>query len=142
MAIRTTNLRVLALTSQKGGSGKTMLAAHLAVQAEQSGAGPVAVLDIDPDAALSDWHGLRSAGWPAFVQTSIARMLTDLDQLRADGIKLVIIDTPSQFCADVAACAPYGEQTLLIDKYHMSPYGAAQFGARLVVQPGLPFPPR
>src|SRR3546814_17151606 len=37
---RGTVVRVLALASQKGGSGKTTLSGHLAVQAQLSGAGP------------------------------------------------------------------------------------------------------
>ena len=34
---------VIAFASQKGGSGKTTLAGHVAVQAERMGAGPVAL---------------------------------------------------------------------------------------------------
>jgi chromosome partitioning protein len=41
-------MHVLALCSQKGGSGKTTLAGHLAVQAERVGARPVALIDTDP----------------------------------------------------------------------------------------------
>ena len=41
-------MRVLALASQKGGSGKTTLSGHLAVQAQRAGAGPVVLIDIDP----------------------------------------------------------------------------------------------
>ena len=48
-------MRVLALASQKGGSGKTTLSGHLAVQAQRSGAGPVVLIDIDPQGSLADW---------------------------------------------------------------------------------------
>ncbi len=34
--------------AQKGGSGKTMLAKHLAVEAERAGDGPVFLIDTDP----------------------------------------------------------------------------------------------
>ena len=43
-------MRVLALSSQKGGSGKTTLSGHLAVQAQRAGYGPVCLIDIDPQA--------------------------------------------------------------------------------------------
>ena len=39
-------MRVLAMASQKGGSGKTTLSGHLAVQAQMAGAGPVCLIDI------------------------------------------------------------------------------------------------
>jgi len=39
-------MRIVVLASRKGGSGKTTLAGHLAVQAELSGAGPVALYQI------------------------------------------------------------------------------------------------
>ena len=47
-------MHILALTSQKGGSGKTTLAGHLAVAAEHAGAGPVALIDTDPQGSLTD----------------------------------------------------------------------------------------
>src|SRR3546814_10699516 len=57
---RGTVVRVLALASQKGGSGKTTLSGHLAVQAQLSGAGPVVLIDIDPPGSLADWWNERS----------------------------------------------------------------------------------
>ena len=54
-------MRVLAMASQKGGSGKTTLSGHLAVQAQMSGAGPVCLIDIDPQGSLADWWNEREA---------------------------------------------------------------------------------
>ena len=59
-------MRVLAMASQKGGSGKTTLSGHLAVQAQLSGAGPVCLIDIDPQGSLADWWNEREADMPAF----------------------------------------------------------------------------
>lgn len=63
-------MRVIAIVSRKGGSGKTTLAGHLAVAAEQNGAGPVAIMDTDPQASLTDWWNARENDAPLFVQTS------------------------------------------------------------------------
>ena len=62
-------MRVLAMASQKGGSGKTTLSGHLAVQAQLAGAGPVCLIDIDPQGSLADWWNEREADMPAFAQT-------------------------------------------------------------------------
>jgi chromosome partitioning protein len=50
--------RVITIAQAKGGAGKTTLAAQLAVAWARQGA-KVAVLDIDPQASLSAWVGLR-----------------------------------------------------------------------------------
>lgn len=90
---------VITLYSTKGGCGKTTLAAHLAVEAERQGAGPVAVMDADPQASLARWWNSRKAETPAFIQTTLADMPTHLAALRKAGVRLVLIDTPG---ADVS----------------------------------------
>lgn len=87
-------MRVLAFTSQKGGSGKTTLSGHIAVQAELAGEGPVVLVDTDPQGSLTEWWNEREAPTPAFAQTNVSRLLTDLDELKAQGFKLAVIDTP------------------------------------------------
>jgi chromosome partitioning protein len=87
-------MRVLTFASQKGGSGKTTLAGHIAVQAEAAGAGPVALIDTDPQGSLSDWWSERESETPAFAHTSVSELASDLGELNDMGIKLVVIDTP------------------------------------------------
>jgi len=87
-------MKVLALTSQKGGSGKTTLAGHLAVAAEMSGAGPVAVIDTDPQGSLTDWWNERQASTPSFLSASITTLSHDLERAHDLGLQLVVIDTP------------------------------------------------
>jgi chromosome partitioning protein len=89
-------MRILTLASQKGGTGKTTLAAHLAVEAERSKAGPVAVIDTDPQGSLAAWWNTREAATPLFAAVNIAQLTEHLQRLRQQGIKLVIIDTPPQ----------------------------------------------
>lgn len=88
-------MRVIALASQKGGSGKTTLAGHLAVQAHLAGAGPVVLLDIDNLGTLADWWDARPEEDIAFVESHMGRLATDLAALREDGFRLALIDTPA-----------------------------------------------
>jgi chromosome partitioning protein len=87
-------MKVLAITSRKGGSGKTTLAGHIAVQAELAGAGPVAVVDTDPQGSLADWWNARAADTPVFARTSLMGLAEDIEDMRGFGIKLLVIDTP------------------------------------------------
>src|SRR5438045_8617144 len=87
-------MRVLAMASQKGGSGKTTLSGHLAVQAQLSGAGPICLIDIDPQGRLADWWTERAADTPASPQTTAARLPSDPEVLRQQGLRLAVIDPP------------------------------------------------
>ena len=87
-------MRTLVLASQKGGVGKTTIAGHLAVMAESAGAGPVALIDTDPQGSLSSWWNERKAETPVFASVDIVQLADHLQQLKKAGIKLAIIDTP------------------------------------------------
>lgn len=87
-------MRVLTFASQKGGSGKTTLAGHVAVQAERDGAGPVAMIDTDPQGSLSEWWNARQADTPLFAQTFLSRLKDDLRKMADLGVELLIFDTP------------------------------------------------
>ncbi len=101
-------MRVLVFASQKGGSGKTTLSGHVAVEAERSGAGPVALIDTDPQGSLAKWWNVREAEAPAFVQCTFPNLLHDIERARSNGIRLVVIDTPpavTRAIAEVVAMA-------------------------------------
>jgi len=84
----------IALASQKGGAGKTTLAGHLAVEAELSHAGPVALVDADPQGSLAEWWNARVADTPVFAHTSLPRLRDDVARMEDLGIRLLVIDTP------------------------------------------------
>jgi chromosome partitioning protein len=95
-------MRVIAIASQKGGSGKTTLAGHLAVQAEMAGAGSVALIDADPQGSLADWWNEREDPTPVFVHTSSQRLEQDIEDVRELGVDLLIIDTPPAITATIS----------------------------------------
>lgn len=95
-------MKVIAVASQKGGSGKTTLAGHLAVQAERAGAGPVALVDTDPQGSLAEWWNVRHAEAPLFVATAVERLGDDIRRMRALGMKLLVIDTPPAITATIS----------------------------------------
>jgi chromosome partitioning protein len=92
---------VLVIASQKGGSSKTSLAAHLAVSAELSGAGPVAMLDTDPQETLTAWWQQREAETPALAPVKLPELAGKLEALRNAGYALAVIDTPPAITASI-----------------------------------------
>jgi chromosome partitioning protein len=94
-------MHVLTFASQKGGSGKTTLAGHVAVQAARAGAGRVCLVDTDPQGSLADWWNAREAPTPEFVHTAADRLRADLATLQDLGIDLVVIDTPPAITATI-----------------------------------------
>ena len=120
-------MRVLAMASQKGGSGKTTLSGHLAVQAQLSGAGPVCLIDIDPQGSLADWWNEREAEMPAFAQTTVARLASDLEVLRQQGFRLAVIDTPPAITMAIQSVIAVAE--LIVIPTRPSPHDLRAVGA-------------
>ncbi|MEP9400937.1 AAA family ATPase [Sphingomonas silueang] len=120
-------MRVLAVASQKGGSGKTTLSGHLAVQAGRAGAGPVVMIDIDPQGSLADWWNARATDEPAFAQTLVARLAADLEILRAHGFRLAVIDTPPAITMAIQSVIAVAE--LVVVPTRPSPHDLRAVGA-------------
>jgi chromosome partitioning protein len=87
-------MQIIAIASQKGGSGKTTIAGHLAVAAQEAGAGPVVLIDIDPQGSLTDWWNMRQTTTPLFARASASRLAAGIAKIGELGVKLLIIDTP------------------------------------------------
>ena len=120
-------MRVVALSSQKGGSGKTTLSGHLAVQAQLAGDGPVCLIDIDPQGSLADWWNEREAEMPAFAQTTVARLSSDLEALRQQGFRLAVIDTPPAITMAIQSVIAVAE--LIVIPTRPSPHDLRAVGA-------------
>jgi chromosome partitioning protein len=85
---------VIAVASQKGGAGKTTLAAHLAVRAGIAGQGPVVLIDTDPQGSLAEWWQARSDETPALAVVKPEQLGANLAELRSYGTAVAVIDTP------------------------------------------------
>jgi chromosome partitioning protein len=122
---------VVAIASRKGGSGKTTLAGHLAVQAERADNRRVALIDTDPQGSLADWWNARAAETPHFIHTSVERLEHDLARLRDTGIDLVIIDTPPAMTSSVAATLRLAD--IVVVPARPSPHDLRSIGATVAL---------
>lgn len=88
-------MRTITLVTQKGGAGKTTIAASLAVAAAQAGEKVIA-LDLDPQGSLAAWGDTRSVEEPAVDRIgpdNLANLPAILKALAAEGYTLAILDT-------------------------------------------------
>lgn len=106
-------MKVVIVASQKGGSGKTTLSGHLAVAAEMAGAGPVVLIDADPQGSLSDWWNEREADTPAFAHTSAANLARDLETLEKQGFQYAVIDTPPAIVSAIQAIVMHSDLVVI-----------------------------
>ncbi len=88
-------MRVVTLVSEIPGSGKTLLAGHVAAQASAEGLGPVVVLDGDPAGGLTRWWRGRAAPNPVLGAWDQSLDAAGLAHLAEAGVAVVVIDTPS-----------------------------------------------
>jgi chromosome partitioning protein len=96
-------MKIIAIISQKGGAGKTTIAIHLAVAAEQSGQTAV-IIDLDPQASATSWKDSRQGDTPAVVSAQAARLVAVLEAAKMGGAAICIIDTaPHSESAALAA---------------------------------------
>jgi chromosome partitioning protein len=120
-------VHVLVLASQKGGTGKTTLSGHLAVEAQNAGVGPVALIDTDPQASLSHWWNARAAAEPVFVKVGPFELGEAIEHLTASGVKLAVIDTPPAITESISYVISQAD--LVIVPTRPSPHDLRAVGA-------------
>lgn len=91
-------MRTIVVATQKGGSGKSTLVAHLGVAAAQSGE-RVALIDTDPQGSLAGWGARREADSPIVAATTMLRLAEALEAARRADMTLCVVDTPGSFGA-------------------------------------------
>src|SRR3954454_17225397 len=88
-------MKTLTLVTQKGGAGKTTIAASLAVAAAEAGEKVIA-LDLDPQGSLANWGDMRSDDSPAVDRIGadkVSQLPKILAALKKQGFTLAILDT-------------------------------------------------
>jgi chromosome partitioning protein len=108
-------MRVWSIISQKGGSGKTTLALHLAIAAAEDL--KVLVIDLDPQQSAERWHAIRqrttgSKDDPSIAAGPYTKLPEMLRIAKKLGAELVLIDTPPKL--DKAITAALTPATLAI----------------------------
>ena len=91
---------IIAIVSQKGGSGKTTLAVHLATRAAQAKQ-ESCIIDLDPQATAAAWSDWRGDFLPVVVTAPPARLARTIESAKKNGVDFIVIDPPPH--ADAAA---------------------------------------
>src|SRR3974377_1921207 len=106
-------MHILALASQKGGSGKTTLSGHLAVEAQNAGVGSVALIDTDPQGSLSHWWNARTAREPLFAKVGLLELGGAREHFSRCGIKLTVSDTPPAITESISSVIGHADLVIL-----------------------------
>jgi chromosome partitioning protein len=131
---------VITVAQQKGGTGKTTLAANLAAAFAPSRR--VALLDIDPQKSLGRWHSLRRARLQqaaalAFSDIAGWRLPAELERLKRDH-DVVLIDSPPQLDTDARVAVRAADLVLVPIQSSMPDVWAAEGTLRLAAEERRP----
>jgi len=104
--------RVIAITNQKGGSGKTTTAVNLAAALVEQGR-RVLLVDLDPQASASAWFGIKDQGKGLYEVFTDSRTMSDLVQ-RSEVAGVEIIPSSSWLNGiEKALVGEVGTETIL-----------------------------
>jgi chromosome partitioning protein len=73
----------------------------------------VALIDTDPQGSLAKWWNCREAPTPAFLHSAFTNLVHDLDEARAQGFKLVVIDTPPAVTKAISEVVSFADLVVL-----------------------------
>jgi chromosome partitioning protein len=134
-----TQTRVIVVACQKGGSGKTTIAAHLAVQAGRAGHGPAVLVDTDPQGSLAQWRSARKDDAPALATAKLADLAANPAELWGGQAAFAIIDTPPALTASIEQVI--GIADLVLIPARPSPHDLRAIGATVEIarRAGKPF---
>ncbi len=134
-----TQTYVIVVACQKGGAGKTTIAAHLAVQAGRAGHGPVVLVDTDPQGSLAEWRSERKDDAPALAMANLADLAANPAELWSGKAAFAIIDTPPALTASIERVIAIADLVLIPTR--PSPHDLRAIGATVDIarRTGKPF---
>ena len=106
-------MKTIVLASQKGGAGKTTIAAHLAVAAELAGDSPCVMIDTDPQESLVALWNCRQSETPAFAPSTLKELSEKLEALDKAGFAYAFIDTPPAITESIRAVVALADFVLI-----------------------------
>jgi chromosome partitioning protein len=97
-------MKSIAFLSQKGGSGKTTLAVHTAVAAQESGE-RVVLIDTDPQKSATVWSEARQSETPIVATIAASDLEKVMQAAQQEAVTLAIVDTAPHTAPDAAKIA-------------------------------------
>jgi chromosome partitioning protein len=127
-------MKTIVAASGKGGSGKTTLTAHLAVEA-----GNAFVIDTDKQATLAQWHERRPAETPERLEVAFGQLARGLDTLTSKGADYCFIDTAPAITEQTAAVIALADLVLIPVRPSPADLWAVGATVEMVRRAGKPF---
>jgi chromosome partitioning protein len=132
-------LKTLAIISQKGGVGKSTLAANFAGCAARHGL-KVVLVDIDPQGSAHGWNESRAEPrrFPS-ARATAARLPAVLGLAARAGIDLALIDTPPRLDEETLAAVRHSDLALIVTQPQRFDLEAAATTVSLMWTAKVPF---
>lgn len=105
-------MKTISIMAQKGGAGKTTVAVHLAVLAEQRGHA-VSLIDLDPQQSTADWWRSRQNDTPLMVEAAATQLADIVRSARNDRIDFLVVDTPPHATYEAEIACQYADFVLI-----------------------------
>lgn len=132
-------MKTILITSQKGGSGKTTLAAHLAVEAQRGNDAPVWLIDTDKQGTLSLWHERREDETPQRAELPFSRLDAGLKALAERGAAYCFVDTAPTISDQNTSLLRLADLVLIPVRPSPADLWAVSETVKLVKETGQPF---
>lgn len=105
-------MQTIAVISQKGGSGKTTIALHLAVASAVAGYN-TAIIDLDPQASAAKWSDRRKEELPVVLSAHASRLPNEIERVQKAGCEILMLDTAPHSDSAALEAAKFSDLVLV-----------------------------